>query len=473
VRHDDELRPLARPGSDLLAHRLDRHAVLGEGRGDLREHTRAVGDVEADVVARERLPHVDHRQVGVGGLARPAATGHPVAGDGDDVTEDGAGRRVAPGAAAVEHERPGSVASTKTALKASRTLASGWLRGIIAGWTRTLTASEPSALVTRSQIASSLTTQSISLAAWMSPAVTSVMPSRCTSRAGDPGVEGQAGEDGGLGGGVEALDVGGRVGLGIAQGLGLLDGLGEARAGGVHLVQDEVRRAVDDADDLAHVVTGEGLTHAGAGSGWPRPRRPRSRGRRPASAAAYRAGPSSASSALLAVTTEAPCSMARRMSPRAGSMPPITSTTMSARVTSSSASAVNSAGSTGTSGRGRRAAARRCRRARAGAPTRAARSSACSTSRVATAEPTTPQPSSATRRGARPGASVGAPVACAIVSCAMVGSISSLSILTRPRRGRAGPRWSHAARARVTARPRTATTGGLGVWLYWLDRARQ
>jgi hypothetical protein len=95
VRHDDELRPLARPGSDLLAHGLDRHALLGEGRGDLREHTRAVGDVEADVVPREGLPHVDHREVGVGGLPRTAATGHLVAGDGDDVTEDGGCRRVA------------------------------------------------------------------------------------------------------------------------------------------------------------------------------------------------------------------------------------------------------------------------------------------------------------------------------------------------------------------------------------------
>ena len=93
----------------------------------------------------------------------------------------------------------------------------------------------------------------------MSPAVTSVMPSRCTSSERDPGVEGQAGEDGGLGGGVEALDVGGGVGLGVAQGLRLLDGLGEAGAGGVHLVEHEVGGAVDDAEHAAHVVAGERL----------------------------------------------------------------------------------------------------------------------------------------------------------------------------------------------------------------------
>ena len=35
----------------------------------------------------------------------------------------------------------------------------------------------------------------------------------------DVGVEGDAGEDRGLGGGVEALDVGGRVALGVAEAL--------------------------------------------------------------------------------------------------------------------------------------------------------------------------------------------------------------------------------------------------------------
>ena len=64
-------------------------------------------------------------------------------------------------------------------MKAPRTAASGWLSGIIAGWTRTETASSSLS----SQIASSLTTLSMSLADWMSAAVTSEMPSRCTSAA--------------------------------------------------------------------------------------------------------------------------------------------------------------------------------------------------------------------------------------------------------------------------------------------------
>lgn len=73
---------------------------------------------------------------------------------------------------------PAASASTKTALYASRTEASGWLSGIIAGCTRAVT-ELPSAA--RSQIARSLTVQPMRRAEAMSAAVTSVMPSRCTS----------------------------------------------------------------------------------------------------------------------------------------------------------------------------------------------------------------------------------------------------------------------------------------------------
>ena len=77
---------------------------------------------------------------------------------------------------------PAASDSTNTALNASRTDASGWDRGIIAGWTRTATASPPSPRRS-SAIASSLTTEPISRADWTSAAVTSEMPSRWTSSA--------------------------------------------------------------------------------------------------------------------------------------------------------------------------------------------------------------------------------------------------------------------------------------------------
>ena len=49
--------------------------------------------------------------------------------------------------------------------------------------------------------------------------------------------------------GVEAADVRGRIGLGVAQPLGLGQHLGEGAAGGLHLGQDVVAGAVEDAGD--------------------------------------------------------------------------------------------------------------------------------------------------------------------------------------------------------------------------------
>ena len=84
----------------------------------------------------------------------------------------------------------------------------------------------------------------------------------------DVDAEGDAGDDGGLGRGVEALDVGGGVALGVAQGLGLGQGVGEGVAPLGHAGEDEVGRPVDDADDPADAVAGEGLpqrAHEGDG----------------------------------------------------------------------------------------------------------------------------------------------------------------------------------------------------------------
>ena len=75
------------------------------------------------------------------------------------------------------------MASTKTALNASPTRASGWCSGIIAGCTRTLTESAPVESGPRDAMQSSLIVQPIALALATSAALTSVMPSRCTSAA--------------------------------------------------------------------------------------------------------------------------------------------------------------------------------------------------------------------------------------------------------------------------------------------------
>ena len=85
-------------------------------------------------------------------------------------------------------------------------------------------------------------------------------------------VEGQRGEDGRLGRGVKASDVGGGIRLGVAKALGLGEGIGELRTGGIHLVKDEVGGAVDDAEDPGDAVAGEAVADGaqdgdGAGHG--------------------------------------------------------------------------------------------------------------------------------------------------------------------------------------------------------------
>ena len=61
--------------------------------------------------------------------------------------------------------------------------------------------------------------------------------------------EGDGGDDGGLGPGVEPLDVRGGVALGIAQALGLAQGFGVAHTALGHLGEDVVGRSVDDPHD--------------------------------------------------------------------------------------------------------------------------------------------------------------------------------------------------------------------------------
>jgi hypothetical protein len=71
----------------------------------------------------------------------------------------------------------------------------------------------------------------------------------------DPGVEGQAGQDGRLGRGVEALDIGCRVRLGVTERRRVVERLAEPGAGGVHRRQDEVGGAVHDAGDPGDPVS--------------------------------------------------------------------------------------------------------------------------------------------------------------------------------------------------------------------------
>jgi hypothetical protein len=170
----------------------------------------------------------------------------------------------------------------------------------------------------------------------------------------DRGVEGERGEDRALGGGVVAADVGGRVGLGVAERLRLGEHVGVGGALLGHPGEDVVGGAVEDADHPRDPVAGERLLQrlddrdrAGdrglvgevdAGG---------------VGAAAYSSGPSWATSSLLAVTTGLPSSSARRISGPAGSRPPMTSTTTSTSSASTTAQGSVVKTSAAAAGRGR------------------------------------------------------------------------------------------------------------------------
>src|SRR6202165_364232 len=66
-------------------------------------------------------------------------------------------------------------------------------------------------------------------------------------RRGERAVEGQPGENRDLVAGIQAVNVQGGIGLGVACGLGLAEGFGKLQAVAFHLRQDEIGRSVHDA----------------------------------------------------------------------------------------------------------------------------------------------------------------------------------------------------------------------------------
>ncbi len=71
--------------------------------------------------------------------------------------------------------------------------------------------------------------------------------------------EGEGRQQGDLVPGVEAADVGGRIGLRVTQALGFVQHLGERPSRRFHLREDEVAGAVQDAGDLDHFIADESL----------------------------------------------------------------------------------------------------------------------------------------------------------------------------------------------------------------------
>ena len=206
------------------------------------------------MIAGQRLAHGQRGQFGVGRRVRAAGAGQPVAGDRDDVAEHGAGGRHATGAGPVEHQPA---------------------RGLRLDEHRVVGLADPGQRVRTRDHRRVYPHRDAAVAALADRQQLDHVAQR--ARAGDvrrgnpgdplpvhvggvdPGVERQAGQDRGLGGGVEPLHVGGRVRLGITKCLRLLQGVGEPGPGGVHLVEDVVGGAVDDAEHPVHRVPGQRL----------------------------------------------------------------------------------------------------------------------------------------------------------------------------------------------------------------------
>ena len=243
-------------GALLLAHRLDRHTVPGECGGDLGQHTRPVGHVEADVIAGDGLPHRAHHKVGVGGLTRATAAVDPVPGDRDQVAQDGAGRRRSARPAAVEHQLPSCLALHEHGVER---LAHGSER-VAARDHRRVDPRGDGAPVC-AQLADREELDHVPHRAGAGHVgggdVGHALAVHVSRR--NLGVESKAGQDGHLGCRIEALDVRCRVGLRVAQRGRLRQSLVKARAGLVHPCQDEVGGAVHDPQHAPDPVASQGL----------------------------------------------------------------------------------------------------------------------------------------------------------------------------------------------------------------------
>ncbi len=196
----------------------------------------------------------------MGGLGRAGAADHVAAGDRDEVAEHRRGGLHSPGARAVEHERAG-----RGCLDEDRVV--GAVHGrerVAAGHERRVDACRD-ALVAGLVVDEPLADRE-ELDHVARPLGRLDLLGRDAGDAlavhrvdGHARVEGEAREDGGLLRGVVAADVGRGVGLGVAE----LGRGGERRLEGcpglVHAVEDEVRGAVDDAEDAVDAVAREAV----------------------------------------------------------------------------------------------------------------------------------------------------------------------------------------------------------------------
>ena len=257
---DDHDQPGVLP-QPLLHDRLDRRPLQPEHLGDLGEHAGAVGDLHVQV---ERRHHVLDDLELLDGLGRRARRQHRA----HHVAEHGAGRLRPPGARAGHRdlgdrlgldrhrvEGPVDRGQRVPGVQERRMYAHRQASVDALGGADEL---EPEPEVAR--------VLDVVGRKMLDPLVAHLLEM-------DRRVEREPREDGHLRGGVLAVDVLRRVGLGIPEALRLREHVGVAGAGARHLGEDEVRRPVDDAVDAVDLGARQRLLHHADHRHHPRDRR--------------------------------------------------------------------------------------------------------------------------------------------------------------------------------------------------------
>ena len=258
--HDAQLLDLAvvagvgHGGLQILVHTVDGDTVLGELGGDGGQHARLVVDQEAHGECSLGGGNRSLRQILVQRDGRAGAASSNVAGFGHHVAHDGGGGRSAAGATAVEHEVVGGLGLDEHGVEGA---VHGGQRVVLVNQGRVDAGGDAGLAV----LDHGEQLDDLVLGGGCGDVVGGDLGDAFDGHIvdGHGGVEAEGGHDGGLVGSIVAFDVAGRVGFGVALGLGVLEHVVKLETLGGHLVENVVGGAVDDAEHAGHLVADQGL----------------------------------------------------------------------------------------------------------------------------------------------------------------------------------------------------------------------
>ena len=259
--HDDVglLLALARLALD---HRVDRNMLVGEDARDVGEHARLVGDGQTQVVAGLHLGHRQdrrvHQRIGLECQVRHAVfgIGGVHAGDIDQIGDHRRCRRLGARALAVVERGADGVALHQDGVHRALDIgdqAPTWDQGRMHAQFYAVRAIQGNPLGDAEQLDAIAELFGILDVDRVEPGYPLDMHLVELHR----NAEGDRRHDGELVGGIDAFDVEGRIGLGIAQALRSREHGRKGQTLVAHLGKDEVGGAVDDAGDPLNAVGGE------------------------------------------------------------------------------------------------------------------------------------------------------------------------------------------------------------------------